>query len=65
VRVAARAGEVALLIGTTGANGNNNAEEVERLGKEVVKECLKMGGTLESVGEVLESCLSSEILKSK
>jgi hypothetical protein len=35
------------------------------MGKEVVLECRGMGGTLEALGQVIEACLSDEILKSK
>jgi hypothetical protein len=67
VRIAARAGEVALWIGTEGVCGKEacSAEEIERRGREVIKDCKTMGGTLESVGHILEACLSKEILKSK
>jgi hypothetical protein len=92
VRVAARAGEVALRFGICAGGGmkgrrgddgegDEDSEEweeeeeeselkaeemvVREMGAEVVKECRGLGGTLESVAEVLEACLSSEVLKAK
>jgi hypothetical protein len=35
------------------------------MAEEVVKECCGMGGTLEAIGQVIEACLSREILKAK
>ncbi|KAG7100224.1 hypothetical protein E1B28_001999 [Marasmius oreades] len=40
-------------------------EEVERMGLEVVESCKGMGGTLSSIGRVIEACLTDEILKAK
>jgi len=67
VRVAARAGELALLIGCEGTAGEIKCghDELALLGQEVTSECRKVGGALESVGQVLEACLSKEITKSK
>jgi hypothetical protein len=52
---------------------NENSEEelreeekrVREMGAEVVKACQGMGGTLEGVGEILDACLSSEVIKAK
>lgn len=40
-------------------------EEVRRLASSVAKECRGMGSMLESVGQVIEACLSTEIVKAK
>jgi len=48
-----------------GGEGNGLDEETKKMGKEVVLECRGMGGTLEALGQVIEACLSDEILKSK
>ena len=45
--------------------GDDDQEEVELAGTEVVKMCRKMGGTMEAIAHILEACLSPEILKSK
>lgn len=60
VRVASRAGEVVLRIGM-----QMNKEETARLGVDVVRDCKGMGGTLEAIGQVIQACLSTEILKAK
>ncbi|KAF7970462.1 hypothetical protein HWV62_23865 [Athelia sp. TMB] len=39
--------------------------ETKRLAVAVVKDCYGMGGALEAISKVIESCLSEEILKSK
>ncbi|KAG9222063.1 hypothetical protein CCMSSC00406_0008048 [Pleurotus cornucopiae] len=39
--------------------------ELERLGKQVVSESRGMGGTLEAIGQIIEACLSKEIIKAK
>jgi hypothetical protein len=74
VRVSARAGEVALRIGKVrvdsdgvegGEGGGVLDEETISMGKEVADECRLMGGTLQAVGEMIEACLSDEIIKSK
>ena len=55
-----------------GEENENSAEElreeekrVREMGADVVKACQGMGGTLEGVGEILDACLSSEVLKAK
>ena len=87
VRVAARAGEVALSVGLARGGGGVREgggdgmgmlvdgdgavagtgldEYTKTMGREVARECQGMGGTLEAVGQVIEACLSDEILKSK
>ncbi|KAE9409175.1 hypothetical protein BT96DRAFT_970138 [Gymnopus androsaceus JB14] len=40
-------------------------EDVQRMAEEVAEECRGMGGTMWSVGRVIEACLTDEILKSK
>lgn len=57
VGVCARAGIVALQIG----RGDVDADEARM----VVESCKGMGGTLRSVGKVIDACLTGEILKSK
>ncbi|TBU25863.1 hypothetical protein BD311DRAFT_867198 [Dichomitus squalens] len=44
---------------------DDDDEELEARGMEVVKACRGMGGTLEAIGQVVEACLTPEILKSK
>lgn len=39
--------------------------ELERLGKQVVSESRGMGGTLDAIGQIIEACLSKEIIKAK
>ncbi|KAF4604497.1 hypothetical protein EYR40_003271 [Pleurotus pulmonarius] len=39
--------------------------ELERLGKQVVSDSRGMGGTLEAIGQIIEACLSKEIIKAK
>lgn len=73
VRIAARAGDAALKMGICigggmGRGGEELKEEDVRareMGAEVVKACRGMGESLESVGHVLEACLSGEVLKAK
>jgi hypothetical protein len=73
VRIAARAGEAALKIGICiGGGMGREGEELEEeevkarsMGAEVVKACRGMGASLESVGHLLEACLSGEVLKAK
>ena len=83
VRVAARAGEVALSVGLARGGGSGGDgmgmlvdgdgavaetgldEYTKTMGRQVARECQGMGGTLEAVGQVIEACLSDEILKSK
>ena len=40
-------------------------DRVEARGREVLRACRGMGGTLEAVAQVLEACFTPEILKSK
>lgn len=40
-------------------------EDVQKLAEDVVEACRGMGGTMWSVGRVIEACLTDEILKSK
>ncbi len=46
-------------------DGYEDWDFVEARGKEVLKACRGMGGTLEAIGQVLEACFTPEILKSK
>ncbi|KAI1791986.1 hypothetical protein LXA43DRAFT_1181381 [Ganoderma leucocontextum] len=46
-------------------DGYEDWEVVSARGREVLKACRGMGGTLEAIGQVLESCFTPEILKSK
>ena len=43
----------------------DDAEELETRGAEVIKLCHGLGGTLEAIGQVLEACFTPEILKAK
>ncbi|OCH87544.1 hypothetical protein OBBRIDRAFT_796085 [Obba rivulosa] len=65
--VAARAGAVALQIGIGGTTaGHASEDDVDsQEAAEVAKLCRSMGGTLEAVGQIIEACISSEILKAK
>ncbi|KAF4573650.1 hypothetical protein EYR36_008168 [Pleurotus pulmonarius] len=71
VCVAALAGRVALLLGMRKEKeGSDNDHpkwrtELERLGKQVVSDSRGMGGTLEAIGQIIEACLSKEIIKAK
>jgi hypothetical protein len=60
IRVASRAGEVALRIGL-----QMDKQETVQMGEDVVRESKGMGGTLEAIGQVTLACLSDEILKAK
>ncbi|KIK70551.1 hypothetical protein GYMLUDRAFT_89575 [Collybiopsis luxurians FD-317 M1] len=40
-------------------------EQVQKMAEDVAQECRGMGGTMWSVGRVIEACLTDEILKSK
>ncbi|KAF9476022.1 hypothetical protein BDN70DRAFT_839938 [Pholiota conissans] len=70
VNVSARAGELWLRVGLAGEE-EDEAEFVRVMqvlrkeGKEVVKECQGLGGTIEAVGAVLEACLAEEFLVAK
>jgi len=44
---------------------SDDNEDLRVLGGEVVTECKGMGGTLQAVGQVIEACLSKEIIKAK
>ncbi|KAF9040454.1 hypothetical protein BDZ89DRAFT_347994 [Hymenopellis radicata] len=57
VETCARAGMVGLKIGL----GKGDYEE----SMQVVESCKGLGGTLRSVGKIIEACMSSEILKAK
>ncbi|KAM5538360.1 hypothetical protein V8D89_007962 [Ganoderma adspersum] len=46
-------------------DGYEDWDLVEARGKEVLKACRGMGGTLEAIAQVLEACFTPEILKSK
>jgi hypothetical protein len=68
VRVAARAGEVALRIGLARAAGAGEIDaETREMGEAVALECgaVGVGGTLQAIGRIIEGCLSDEIIKSK
>jgi hypothetical protein len=64
IKVAARAGEVALRLGLESEKGVVG-DDLRAFGSEVVKECKGMGATLEAVGKVIEACLVGEIIKAK
>ena len=51
--------------GESESGGGGLDEETRKMGKEVALECRGMGGTLEAIGQVIEACLSDEIIKSK
>ncbi|KZT18694.1 hypothetical protein NEOLEDRAFT_1246306 [Neolentinus lepideus HHB14362 ss-1] len=61
VEIAARAGELVLGIGVHGREEGVGAEEGEAL----ARQCRGRGAALEAVGQVVEACLATEILKSK
>lgn len=81
VRVAARAGEVGLLLGLRAIHRqkrtrNGSAEKpsstpdrndmaLDAMAREVANECKLYPGTLAAVGKVIEATLSSEIVKAK
>ncbi|KIL71185.1 hypothetical protein M378DRAFT_154670 [Amanita muscaria Koide BX008] len=74
VYTSARAGEIWLRIGLARqrARGedqdhgtNAEIEELTAEGEAIAQECDGLGGTLKAVGEVIRSCLSGEILRSK
>lgn len=78
VRVAARAGEVGLLLGLRALHrhGDRNLSDkgkaretddaaLDAMAREVVDECKFFPGTLAAVGKVIEAVLSSEIVKAK
>ncbi|KAH9942974.1 hypothetical protein B0H21DRAFT_749241 [Amylocystis lapponica] len=77
VNIAARAGEVVLKIGLKEGELHNDKDdcrseeldededEDQKDGLLIVKACRGMGGTLEALGQVIEACLTPEILKAK
>ncbi|EGN93559.1 hypothetical protein SERLA73DRAFT_63805, partial [Serpula lacrymans var. lacrymans S7.3] len=77
VAVSARAGEIALQIGlmydthcedqarSIGEVTSVVDDRTKTAGLEVARVCRSMGGTLEAVGQIIESALTTEILKSK
>jgi hypothetical protein len=74
VNLAAKAGEVALRIGICASGGMDEYDgetlreeeaRVKKMGAEVISACSRKGGILEAVGQILEACLSSEVLKAK
>ncbi|KAJ3789960.1 hypothetical protein GGU10DRAFT_303991 [Lentinula aff. detonsa] len=75
VRISARAGRACLKIGLIREKECSMKERVEAQkqktpkrktrGKNVAEACRGMGGTMWSVGRVIEACLTDEILKSK
>lgn len=44
---------------------SDNWKDIQKLAEGVAAECRGMGGTMWSVGRVIEACLTDEILKSK
>ncbi|RDX44285.1 hypothetical protein OH76DRAFT_1359850 [Lentinus brumalis] len=44
---------------------DDEAEDLEERGAEVIELCHGMGGTLEAIGQVLQACFTPEILKAK
>ncbi|CCM03812.1 uncharacterized protein FIBRA_05961 [Fibroporia radiculosa] len=68
VEMAARVGEIALRLGlqrhVEGTDCGLTEGDFESSMK-VVKECRGMGGTLDAIGQVIEACLTPEILKAK
>jgi hypothetical protein len=60
-----RGGEGMDVDGESESGGGGLDEETRKMGKEVALECRGMGGTLEAIGQVIEACLSDEIIKSK
>ena len=70
VQVAAQAGEACLRIGLTSVEGEGPEHPdvlpvSEEEGMRIARACRGMGGTLEAVGQVIDACISPEILKSK
>ncbi|KAK0491786.1 hypothetical protein EDD18DRAFT_540287 [Armillaria luteobubalina] len=67
VRTAACAGEVALRIGmwAQGGQAKDSWEAITQDGLSVIDDCQTQGGTLKSIGTLIDACLSSEILRSK
>ncbi|KAJ7587169.1 hypothetical protein C8J56DRAFT_861483 [Mycena floridula] len=48
-----------------GASDEEEWEQIRSLGEQVIQAAPVLGGTLRSVGKVIEACLTDEILKSK
>jgi hypothetical protein len=74
LNTAARAGELWLRIGLLRQTSAQEMEEEERekelnrlrkIGESVTKDCRGLGGTLEAIAEVLDSCLTKEFVKAK
>ena len=78
VGVAARAGEVGLLLGLRAQNRRNSANNsrkgkeretqdstLDQMAREVIEKCKVYPGTLAAVGKVLEAVISGEIVKAK
>ncbi|KAK0479523.1 hypothetical protein IW261DRAFT_1564172 [Armillaria novae-zelandiae] len=66
VRTAACAGEVALRIGMWARGQDEDSwEAIMQDGLSVIDDCQTQGGTLKSIGTLIDACLSSEILKAK
>ncbi|KXN87809.1 hypothetical protein AN958_08125 [Leucoagaricus sp. SymC.cos] len=74
LNTAARAGELWLRIGllrqTPSTEMSDEACEkglnrLRKLGESVTKDCRGLGGTLEAIAEVLDSCLTKEFVKAK
>ena len=67
IRVAAQAGEVGLRIGMARENmgGQVIDDKLNKWGADIAKECRTLGGALEAVGQVIEACLTEEIIIAK
>jgi hypothetical protein len=74
LNTAARAGELWLRIGLLRQMSSTEMPEEERemelkqlrkTGESVVKDCRGLGGTLETIAEILDSCLTKELVKAK
>lgn len=74
LNTAARAGELWLRIGLLRQTSQKDMAEEQRekelnrlrkIGESVMKDCRGLGGTLEAIAEVLDSCLTKEFLKAK
>ncbi|KAL0952180.1 hypothetical protein HGRIS_008793 [Hohenbuehelia grisea] len=71
VGASARAGLVSLRIGMRAQEGEEAGDkgsgwaEINFMGRRVVEECRGMGGVLEAIAQVVEACLTSEIIKAK
>jgi hypothetical protein len=68
IRIAARAGEVALRIGMfreANTVDEREWEDIVHMGKDVADASIGLGGTLESVGRIISAGLTTEILKAK